>query len=79
MHRTTVMLPDPLKSRLQHRAAELRVSLGELLRTAAEQFLDREERKYTHDPLAVGFCVVKEEAPPDVSENINKYLYGPRK
>lgn len=79
MHRTTIMLPDYLKNRMQVHAAQHHVSLGELLRIAAEQYLEREERKYTDDTLAEGFCIVKEEAPSDVSENINKYLYGPRK
>jgi len=54
----------------------MNVSLGEFLRQAAESYLDRQERMWTEDPLASGACVVREPAPPDVSANLDRYLYG---
>ena len=76
MHRTTIMLTDPLRKRLAGRAKELHVSVGELIRLATESYLDRQERLYTEDPLAGNAYVINEPTEAYVSENVDRYLYG---
>jgi hypothetical protein len=79
MHRTTIMLPDTLKKRAEERARLMKISLGEFLREAAEKMLQQEERKWLDDPLASNAFVVAEPGPSDVSENVDRYLYGKHK
>ena len=76
MLRTTIMLPNDLKQRAEKKAAQMHISLGEFLRLAANSFLDREERKYSDDPLCGDAFVVREPAPRFGSEKIDEYLYG---
>ena len=76
MQRTTIMLPGELRVRISNRASAMHVSLGEFLRLAAEAYLDRQERMWADDPLLSGACVVREPAPPDISANLDRYLYG---
>jgi len=79
MFRTTIMLPEPLKKRAETVAAARGLSLGELLRTSLQTFLDKEERKWTEDPMIEGnYNVLREPAPSDVSGNLDRYLYGPQ-
>jgi hypothetical protein len=70
------MLPEGLKSKAEERAKQLHVSLGELLREAVQAYLEREDHKWSDDPLVAGNYAVKEPAPPDVSANIDRYIYG---
>ena len=76
MIRTTIMLPDRLKERIERSAQAHNIGLGELLRRAAEEFLQKEERPITRDPLVSGDFVIREPGPSDVSANIDRYLYG---
>ena len=77
MHRTTIMLPEPLRKRLAARARSMHVSIGELIRLAAVSFLDRQERQHAEDPLAGGGnYVIPTPSASDVSENVDRYLYG---
>jgi hypothetical protein len=76
MDRTTIMLPDGLKSRISSKANEMHVSLGEFLRMAAETYLERSERHWTDDPLFNSDCVIREPSPSDVSGRVDEYLYG---
>lgn len=79
MQRTSIMLPPALKHRAEQKARELHLSLGEFLRTAAEEFLERLERPRTADPLAGSDYLIEQPAPPRVSENVDRYLCGKRK
>jgi len=77
MLRTTIMLPTALKQRAEARARQLHVSLGEFLRQAVERQLEREELAETgQDPLAGNAYIIHEPSPAQVSENIDRYLYG---
>lgn len=76
MHRTTVMLPENLKRRASERAKQMHVSLGEFLRIAAESYLEREERADATDPLLGSEYVIPDPSPAQVSENVDRYLYG---
>jgi metal-responsive CopG/Arc/MetJ family transcriptional regulator len=76
MERTTIMLPETLRTRIQAAAAKMHISLGEFIRLASEQYISRESRKWKDDPLVSGDYVIDAPAPANVSENIDKYLYG---
>jgi len=79
MLRTTIMLPEDLKKRVETRAHQMNLSLGQLLRGALEEFLQRDERSRIDDPLASGEYVITAPAPLHVSENVDKYIYGKKK
>jgi len=70
------MLPDTLKKRIEHKAGELHISLGELIRIATERFLEKDSRRWNDDPLVKGDYVIDRPAPVEVSENSDTYLYG---
>jgi hypothetical protein len=76
MHRTTVMLPDPLKLRIVRSSKQMHVSMGEFLRVAAEAYLEREEYRFATDPLVGDACILREPGAADVSANVDHYLYG---
>ncbi len=76
MHRTTIMLPPDLKARAQRRAQELGVSFGELMRQALESELAASQgRTRGDDPLFADDAIFSGEAPADLSENHDRYLY----
>ena len=79
MHRTTIMFPESLKSKLEKRAKKMRVSLGELIRMASEEYLAKYNRKIEDDPMVSGYIVLEDKGPTDVSANVDKYLYGHKK
>jgi hypothetical protein len=76
MHRTTVMLPSELKNSAQHRAEEMGISLGELIRKLLENELrgTTQERRAA-DPLFTA-GIFTGPAPTDLAENHDDYLYG---
>lgn len=76
MVRTTIMLPESLKKKVEITSRKMHISLGEFLRMAAKDFLEREKRKWVDDPLVSGEYIITEPAPSAVSENIDSYLYG---
>lgn len=76
MQRTTIMLPEGLKQRAEQKSTEMHISLGEFLRKAAEDFLERQERKWAEDPLAGDSYTISAPAPVMVSENVDRYIYG---
>lgn len=76
MQRTTIMLPRQLKQRLQKRATAAHKSVGEILRLAAEEYLDRQSVSWDNDPLSGSGFVIRDRGPRDVSANVDKYLYG---
>jgi hypothetical protein len=76
MVRTTIMFPENLKKKVETASKKMHISLGEFLRIAARDFLEREKRKWIDDPLVSGDYVIEHSAPSSVSENIDRYLYG---
>ena len=74
--RTTIMLPENLKKKVEMTSKKMHVSLGEFLRIAAKEFIEREERKWLDDPLASGDYTITDPSPSNVSETIDRYLYG---
>ena len=77
MKRTTIMLPDHLKTRAHHRASGMGISLGELVREALEAILGHsDDEKFTEDPLFADDAVYGGKAPKDLARNHDQYLYG---
>ena len=70
------MLSEPLRKRMRARASAMHVSIGELVRLATETFLNREECKWSDDPLAGNDYVITIPTAAQVSENVDRYLYG---
>ncbi len=79
MHRTTLLLPDGLRERINRKANELGIAMAGLVRQAMEEYLDRLDRPCASDPLANSSFVVREPGPADVSANVDRYLYGNRR
>ena len=51
VHKTTIYLPEPLRNRVKHAAAERRVSEAEIIRSAIEAYTTPKERPRPKLPL----------------------------
>ncbi len=75
MHRTTIMLPEDLKTKAEEFCRKKGLSLGEVVREAVRDLL----RKAEEDAGDSFFCdtaIYHEDAPGDLSRNHDEYLYG---
>lgn len=72
--RTQIYLPRRLHQALRRAARTRGVSMAQLLREAAEDAVRRSERAH-EDPLGDLIGVVRD-APPDLAEGHDHYLYG---
>jgi len=72
--RTQIYLPRRLHQALRRAARVRGVSMAQLLREAAEEAV-RRNRPEPDDPLGELIGVIKE-APPDLAEGHDNYLYG---
>lgn len=80
MKRTTVMLPDELKARAERKAFERGISLGHLVRESIETALSTtDDERRAKDPLFADDVNYDGEAPPDLSEAHDEYLYGAKR
>lgn len=69
------MLPAPLKQRAQRLARRLGISFGELVREALEATLRGHEGEVREDPLYGDDAVFGGEAPADLADRHDDYLY----
>lgn len=76
MLRTTIMLPPELKHRAELRARDEGVSLGELVRRALEHAISAAAPNRRDDPLFSDREVFSGDAPPDVTRDHDRHLYG---
>ncbi len=76
MKRTTIMLPDDLKSKALRRARKRGISLGRLIRSSLEGELKQTFGSQDEDPLFQDDAVFDEKVPRDLAENHDRYLYG---
>lgn len=77
MKRTTLMLPEELKARAERRAFERGISLGQLVRESVESALSTSDEEHrAKDPLFADDVIYEGEAPRDLSEAHDEYLYG---
>lgn len=75
MHRTTIMLPEDLKTEAEAFSRKKGISLGEVVREAIRDLLNRAEEDKS-DSFFCDAAVYQEEAPKDLSQNHDDYLYG---
>ena len=77
MQRTTVMLPRELKLRALESARAKGISLGEIIRESLERALQEGANdSRARDPLLSDSEVFSGEAPRDLAEHHDDYLYG---
>jgi hypothetical protein len=76
MHRTTIMLPEDLKSQAIEYASECGLSLGEIIRESLENWLKNRKQRSSNDPLFHDVPVYDGPVPDDYSINHDRYLYG---
>jgi predicted DNA-binding protein len=75
MKRTTVMIPEDLKTRAERRARRTGSSLGALVRESLEAAL-REPVAAAEDPLFADRAVFRGSLPKDLAAEHDTYLYG---
>jgi hypothetical protein len=76
MHRTTVMIPHELRLKALRQAQARGVSLGELIRDALESVLEQMPKADSADPFFADKKRYQGDAPPDLSANHDRHLYG---
>ena len=69
VHKTTIYLPEPLRNRVKHAAAERRVSEAAIIRAAIEAYTATAERPRPTLPLFASGL-------PDLAERADEYLQG---
>jgi len=74
MRRTTVRLPEDLKSRAEAHARERGISLGSLVRRSLERAL-AEPRDASAEPFLDDAAIWDGDAPSDLAANHDRYLY----
>lgn len=75
MHRTTVMLPENLKTRASELARRQGVSLGELIRRSLEAALEVPEKGRAADSLLADDAIFQGDTPRDLARHHDRYLY----
>ena len=76
MKRTTIVLPDDLRTRAMKRAHKTKVSLAELIRRSLEETLRRKVTdSWDDDPFFSDMAVFRMKGPKDLAKNHDKYLY----
>ena len=75
MNRTTIMLPEELKRQAQERAMATGISFGELVRRSLTAAVSTPPPKRTKDPLLADSGTYLGNAPSDLSEDHDQYLY----
>ena len=76
MDRTTVMLPGDLKLKAKRKAANMGISLGELIRVSLKTQIEEKTDTLQDDPFLSDNSVFSGNVPDDLSLNHDKYLYG---
>lgn len=80
MYRTTVLLPEELKKKVEYRARLSDVSLGEFVRKSLEQALSNKGlNSLRNDPFIMDKNIYSKDIGSDVSKRHDDYIYGKRK
>jgi hypothetical protein len=77
MTRTSIMLPNPLKSRVARRAKGLGMTVEQFIRHSLEQSAPSQPRRPRKAVLKLD--IYKGPGPSDVSQNVDEYLYGAKR
>lgn len=76
MFRTTIMLPEAFKSKLDREAKKEKISFGELVRRALQKYLLIREGATAQDSFLSSKTIFHDEGPSDVSEKHDQHLSG---
>jgi len=76
MRRTTVMIPEDLKTRAAKQANSMGLSLGGLIRESLERVLKSDFAGTLDDPFLADNTVYEGETVIDLAKNHDLYLYG---
>ncbi|MBI2981627.1 MAG: ribbon-helix-helix protein, CopG family [Deltaproteobacteria bacterium] len=74
MFRTTIMLPEAFKSKLDREAEREKISFGELVRRALQKYLLIREGAAAHDSFLSSKTIFQDKGEADVSEHHDRYL-----
>ena len=75
MKRTTVKIPEALKTRVVKRANSMGISLGEFIRDSLKKKLKSNPHEAADDSFLNNNSVYKGDTPADLSRNHDQYLY----
>ncbi len=75
MYRTTIMLPETLKSRVVREAQAQGISLGEFVRGALDAAVRSRESDRPTDSLLTDCALYGGETPTDMADRHDGYLY----
>ncbi len=78
MRRTTIMIPEDLKSRAASRANSMGLSLGGFIRESLERILKSDASEMLDDPFWADNTVYEDDTVADLAKNHDLYLYGPK-
>ncbi len=76
MIRTTILLPMDLKKKVESKAKERGISLGEFIRLSLQDSIYSKKNQIEKDPFFSDTEFYKSYVPPDISLNHDDYLYG---
>lgn len=76
MRRTTVMIPEDLKTRAARRANSAGLSLGGFIRESLERALKSNPPGALDDPFLTDNAVYEGDTKVDLAQNHDIYLYG---
>ncbi|MBW2264807.1 MAG: hypothetical protein JRF28_01360 [Deltaproteobacteria bacterium] len=76
MRRTTVMIPEDLKTRAARRANTSGLSLGGFIRESLEKALKSNAAGMLDDPFLNDNAVYEDDSTVDLAQNHDIYLYG---
>jgi metal-responsive CopG/Arc/MetJ family transcriptional regulator len=78
MHRTTILLPEDLKAKAEEFSRKKGLSLGEVVREAMRDLLNKAEDE-SGDSFLCDTAVYQGDVPKDLSHNHDEYLYGDKR
>lgn len=74
MHRTTILLPRPLRMQLERAAQREAISFGELVRRVLQKFLLKDQGAASNDPFFANHTTFEDRGPRDVARQHDTYL-----
>ena len=76
MIRTTILLPMDLKKKVESKAKERGISLGEFIRLSLQDSISPKKNHIEKDPFFSDTEFYESNIPSDISLNHDDYLYG---
>ena len=76
MIRTTILLPLELKKKVESKAKERGISLGEFIRLSIQEAISPKKNQIEKDPFFSDSEFYEGNMPSDISLNHDEYLFG---